>query len=495
MLCHPQCRAPTAVAKGLPVLSRSRYARVNHSLVTHSRNVRVYGRRNKKDAAAESEAAAEEAAAAAAAPANQTGPAVSVTPPPAGLPPPPPGYTYAYPPAPGAPPTATTAVAQPAVAPVVVASSSSGGWPPMAWVAIGIGIAVGGQKLLGFAAGRAQQAMFKAAMNQMSGGAGAPPFGGAPGGFPGAASPFGGAAPPPPNPFMATPPPPPPPPPTTNTPPPSSPSVPASFTDASSTTSTSSATDDKKKADTKTTAAAAAPAAAAANPFMDVDPDKEDAAAAAAAAASFEPEVVSPPGGAPPPMPGMGMPGMPPPGAGSGMTVDMLESMLEDPKMQEMLYPYLPEGMRNPESFKWIMSQPMMKEQMQQMLNGQAPEGTGMSPEMQQAMAGMDINSPEVRQQFDAIGMEPEDMIKKIMAKPELAAAMANPRIQSAIMDLSANPMNISKYSNDAEIMQTFNMISELFGPSMPGAPATGFPQTPPTPPPAAPQGTPTSQQ
>ncbi len=37
----------------------------------------------------------------------------------------------------------------------------------------------------------------KAAMNQMSGGAGAPPFGGAPGGFPGAASPFGGAAPPP----------------------------------------------------------------------------------------------------------------------------------------------------------------------------------------------------------------------------------------------------------------------------------------------------------
>ena len=40
------------------------------------------------------------------------------------------------------------------------------------------------------------------------------------------------------------------------------------------------------------------------------------------------------------------------------------------------------------------------------------------------------------------------------MANPELAAGFSNPKVQAAIMDISANPMNIMKYQSDPEIMK-----------------------------------------
>lgn len=72
---------------------------------------------------------------------------------------------------------------------------------------------------------------------------------------------------------------------------------------------------------------------------------------------------------------------------------------------------------------------------------------------MADAMKNFDMNAPEVKQQFEAMGMKPEEVVQKIMATPDLAAAFQNPRVQAAIMDCSANPMNIAKYQDDAEIM------------------------------------------
>lgn len=43
----------------------------------------------------------------------------------------------------------------------------------------------------------------------------------------------------------------------------------------------------------------------------------------------------------------------------------------QDPKMQEMLYPYLPEGMRNPQTFEWMLSNPEYRQQLEQMLEAQ----------------------------------------------------------------------------------------------------------------------------
>ena len=45
--------------------------------------------------------------------------------------------------------------------------------------------------------------------------------------------------------------------------------------------------------------------------------------------------------------------------------------LLQDPNMQKMLYPYLPEGMRNPQTFEWMMSNPEYRSQLEQMLEKQ----------------------------------------------------------------------------------------------------------------------------
>lgn len=43
----------------------------------------------------------------------------------------------------------------------------------------------------------------------------------------------------------------------------------------------------------------------------------------------------------------------------------MMEKMLRDPNMQKMLYPYLPEPMRNPQSIEWMLNNPEVRKQME----------------------------------------------------------------------------------------------------------------------------------
>ncbi|XP_019199685.1 PREDICTED: protein TIC 40, chloroplastic isoform X2 [Ipomoea nil] len=144
------------------------------------------------------------------------------------------------------------------------------------------------------------------------------------------------------------------------------------------------------------------------------------------------------------------------------MTVEALEKMMEDPTVQKMVYPYLPDEMRNPETFKWMLQNPHYRQQLQDMLNNM-----GGSPEwdnrMMDTLKNFDLSSPEVKQQFDQIGLSPEEVISKIMANPDIAMAFQNPRIQAAIMDVSQNPYNIGKYQADKEVMDVFNKIAELF--------------------------------
>ena len=39
--------------------------------------------------------------------------------------------------------------------------------------------------------------------------------------------------------------------------------------------------------------------------------------------------------------------------------------------MQKILYPYLPEGLRNPESFEWMMNHPKYRQQLEDMMSKQ----------------------------------------------------------------------------------------------------------------------------
>ncbi|KAL6318366.1 hypothetical protein AAG906_039458 [Vitis piasezkii] len=151
------------------------------------------------------------------------------------------------------------------------------------------------------------------------------------------------------------------------------------------------------------------------------------------------------------------------------LSVDALEKMMEDPTVQKMVYPYLPEEMRNPTTFKWMLQNPQYRQQLQDMLNNMGG-GAEWDNRMMDNLKNFDLSSPEVKQQFDQIGLTPEEVISKIMANPDVALAFQNPRIQAAIMDCSQNPLSIAKYQNDKEVMDVFNKISELF-PGVSGPP------------------------
>lgn len=53
---------------------------------------------------------------------------------------------------------------------------------------------------------------------------------------------------------------------------------------------------------------------------------------------------------------------------GGGFSLDVMESLLKDPRMQEAMYQYLPEHMRNKETFDWMMSNPEYRKQLQAMM-------------------------------------------------------------------------------------------------------------------------------
>ncbi|XP_048442284.1 protein TIC 40, chloroplastic [Pyrus x bretschneideri] len=151
------------------------------------------------------------------------------------------------------------------------------------------------------------------------------------------------------------------------------------------------------------------------------------------------------------------------------ISVEALEKMLEDPTVQKMVYPYLPEEMRNPTTFKWMLQNPEYRQQLEDMLNNMGGSSEW-DNRMMDSLKNFDLSSPEVKQQFDQIGLSPEEVISKIMANPEVAMAFQNPRVQAAIMDCSQNPLSIAKYQNDKEVMDVFNKISELF-PGVSGSP------------------------
>lgn len=153
----------------------------------------------------------------------------------------------------------------------------------------------------------------------------------------------------------------------------------------------------------------------------------------------------------------------------SVLSVEALEKMMEDPMMQKMIYPYLPEEMRNPTTFKWMLQNPQNRQQLQDMLNSMGGSADW-DNRLKDSLENFDLSSPEVKQQFDQIGLTPEEVISKIMSNPDVAMAFQNPRVQAAIMDCSQNPLSIAKYQNDKEVMDVFNKISELF-PGVTGSP------------------------
>lgn len=71
--------------------------------------------------------------------------------------------------------------------------------------------------------------------------------------------------------------------------------------------------------------------------------------------------------------------------AAPGMSVDALENMMRDPSMQKLIYPYLPEGMRNPQTFEWMLKNPATRQQ----ARGGRGEGTSAAGESEGGREGV----------------------------------------------------------------------------------------------------------
>jgi hypothetical protein len=61
----------------------------------------------------------------------------------------------------------------------------------------------------------------------------------------------------------------------------------------------------------------------------------------------------------------------------SSFTSEMLETIMRDPSMQEMLYKYLPESMRNPETFEFMLNTPEYRKQLETLVQQQVMMGMG----------------------------------------------------------------------------------------------------------------------
>ncbi|KAK9838147.1 hypothetical protein WJX81_004160 [Elliptochloris bilobata] len=154
---------------------------------------------------------------------------------------------------------------------------------------------------------------------------------------------------------------------------------------------------------------------------------------------------------------------------GSGFSADMLDNFFRDPAMQQLLYKHLPEPMRNPQTFEWMLSNPEYRSQLENIMQQQ---GFNMNPEMMQMMK--DFDATEMNKQLDSLGLSPTEVINRIMAEPDLAAAFQKPKVMQAIMESQQNPMAIMKYQDDPDVMMVFEKMATMFPNQAAAAPMGG---------------------
>ncbi|GMH43206.1 hypothetical protein BSKO_11128 [Bryopsis sp. KO-2023] len=373
--------------------------------------------------------------------------------------------------------------------PVVKADA---GLPPWVWVMVGILLANVFNKVLDFVR-RPKQVMSEMMMKQMANAmnsqmGGAPGAGGAPPnpfGFP--PPPAAGAQPPAfdtwASPAAAPPPPPPP------TPPPAQPAAPKAASTAPASKSTST------------------PSGGASNGSGSgfgggFDPAGISGAASANGAATAEPQTSSSffedvesgnsaQGGSGAASAGAATP--------DDSMVDSFFEAMKDPTMRESLYQYLPEGMRNPETMEMVMNNPMVRDQFKKMM---AEKGglEGMQAAAAGA-AGFPQADGEINKQLESMNIDPQVLVQKLMAEPDLWSLLQKPTVMNAVMDMQQNPNNVTKYMSDPEVMKVLMKMNELTfaaqaeaGGAPPGMPPAGMPGMPnmpnmptaPPPPPAA---------
>jgi hypothetical protein len=154
-------------------------------------------------------------------------------------------------------------------------------------------------------------------------------------------------------------------------------------------------------------------------------------------------------------------------GAGGGaskFSSGLVDQFFRDPSVQEMLYQHLPEPMRNPATFEWVLNNPENRAQLEAMIEAQ---GAGTDPRIKEMLS--QIDNEEVGKRLESLGVSPADMLQKIMGEPELAAAIQKPQVMQAIMEMQTNPMAFLNYQGDPDVMLVMNKLTAMFNPAAAG--------------------------
>ena len=148
--------------------------------------------------------------------------------------------------------------------------------------------------------------------------------------------------------------------------------------------------------------------------------------------------------------------------SGSGkFSSGLVDQFFKDPSVQEMLYQHLPEPMRNPATFEWVLNNPENRAQLEAMIEAQ---GADLDPRMKEMLGSID--NAEVGKRLESMGVSPADMLQKIMGEPELAAAIQKPQVMQAIMEMQTNPMAFLNYQGDPDVMLVMNKLTAMFNPA-----------------------------
>lgn len=125
----------------------------------------------------------------------------------------------------------------------------------------------------------------------------------------------------------------------------------------------------------------------------------------------------------------------------------LVERIKDDQGMQQALFAYLPEGMRNKESVIRMVGSPEYRTMLESMMQA--------SPAMREIMDNLDWEAPEL-----ATDLSLEEKTERIMNDPELLQTFTNPDVLDALKDVKENPTNIEKYLGDPEVMGVYAKMS-----------------------------------
>ncbi|KXZ49852.1 hypothetical protein GPECTOR_19g303 [Gonium pectorale] len=147
----------------------------------------------------------------------------------------------------------------------------------------------------------------------------------------------------------------------------------------------------------------------------------------------------------------------------------MVELMGQSPQLQQMMLGVMPAPMRNPEVLKQLFGDPSMRRRIAEMI---ASRGLTIPDHLLERMSPSSMDDTFARAQ--RLGLDPGALFTKLMSHPGLLAALQQPRVMAAFLDIAEDPSRQSKYEHDKELLDVVFKVREVMGSAKPSTPSSG---------------------